>query len=62
MAIENFITDARPLLTVASLLTFLGIVWWAYGVRRKNDFAEAARLPFADEEQPNSIGTENDHG
>jgi cytochrome c oxidase cbb3-type subunit 4 len=37
--------------TVISLLTFLGIVWWAFGVKgNKQRFEEAANLPFADEE------------
>jgi cbb3-type cytochrome c oxidase subunit II len=40
-----------------SLLTFLGIVWWAYGVKsNKQRFEQAANLPFADAEadRPNS--------
>lgn len=33
------------------MLTFLGIVWWAYGVKsNKQRFEEAANLPFADVE------------
>ena len=45
------INEMRSLVTVVSLLTFLGIVWWAYGVKsNKQRFAEAANLPFADEE------------
>ena len=45
------INDLRSIVTVISLLTFLGIVWWAYGVKsNKKRFAEAANLPFADEE------------
>ena len=32
-----------------SLLTFLGIVWWAYGLKSsRNSFEEAANLPFTD--------------
>ena len=38
-------------MTVVSLLTFLGIVWWAFGIKgNKQRFEEAANLPFADEE------------
>jgi cytochrome c oxidase cbb3-type subunit 4 len=37
------INDLRVLVTVASFLAFLGIVWWAYGARRKRRFEEAAR-------------------
>ncbi len=45
------INDLRSIVTVVSMLTFLGIVWWAYGVKsNKQRFAEAANLPFADEE------------
>jgi cytochrome c oxidase cbb3-type subunit 4 len=45
------INDMRSIMTVLSLLTFLGIVWWAYGVKgNKQRFEEAANLPFADEE------------
>ena len=45
------INDLRSVVTVVSLLTFLGIVWWAYGLKsNKQRFAEAANLPFADEE------------
>lgn len=45
------INDLRSLMTVVSLLTFLGIVWWAFGVRgNRKRFEEAANLPFADDE------------
>jgi cytochrome c oxidase cbb3-type subunit 4 len=37
------INDLRVAVTVASFLAFLGIVWWAYGARRKQRFEEAAR-------------------
>ncbi len=32
------------------LLSFLGLVAWAYSRNRKKDFDEAANLPFADDE------------
>jgi cytochrome c oxidase cbb3-type subunit 4 len=45
------INDLRSVMTVVSLLTFLGIVWWAYGVKgNRQRFEEAAQLPFADEQ------------
>jgi len=44
------INDLRSLMTVFSLLTFLGIVWWAYGLKgNKRNFDEAAMLPFSEE-------------
>jgi cytochrome c oxidase cbb3-type subunit 4 len=33
--------------TVIPLITFLGIVTWAYSRRRKAAFSEAANAPFA---------------
>ena len=45
------INDLRSIMTVVSLLTFLGIVWWAFGMKgNKERFDEAANLPFADDE------------
>lgn len=44
------INDLRSIMTVVSLLTFLGIVWWAYSRSNKGRFDEAANLPFAEED------------
>ena len=35
--------------TVVVMVTFLGIVVWAWSGKRKRDFDEAARLPFDDD-------------
>ena len=44
------INDLRSAVTVLSLVTFLGIVWWAYGLKsNQRCFDEAANLPFADD-------------
>ena len=40
------INDLRSIVTTISLLTFVGIVIWAWSRRNKADFDEAARLPF----------------
>ena len=40
--------------TVVVMVTFLGIVFWAYSGKRKQKFDEAARLPFEDEDKPGS--------
>ena len=37
------INDIRAAITVASFVAFIGIVWWAYGARRKARFDRAAR-------------------
>lgn len=40
------INTLRSVVTVISLVTFVGIVWWAWSKRRSADFQEAANLPF----------------
>ena len=45
------INDWRSLSTVAMLVTFIGIVIWAYSGKRKKSFTEAANLPFADDDR-----------
>ena len=44
----NF-TLIQSLWSIVILVTFLGIVFWAYSGKRKASFDEAARLPFDDE-------------
>jgi cytochrome c oxidase cbb3-type subunit IV len=44
----------RSLVTVAGFIGFVGILVWAYLPGRKEQFDEAARLPFsADQERTN---------
>jgi cytochrome c oxidase cbb3-type subunit 4 len=43
------INDLRSVFTVVSLLTFVGIVVWAWSKRNKASFDEAAQLPFKDD-------------
>lgn len=43
------ITFIQSIWTIVVMVTFLGIVFWAYSGKRKNAFDEAARLPFDDE-------------
>ena len=53
MALIDVVSDMRSVVTLISMATFIGIVLWAYSAKRKDDFEEAARLPFADEEDLN---------
>lgn len=46
--------DLRTIVTVLGFLTFLGIVWWAWGRAQHDRFNEAAGLPFTEDEEPNS--------
>jgi cytochrome c oxidase cbb3-type subunit 4 len=41
----------RSVTTVASLLVFLGILFWAYAPKHKAEFDEAALLPFQYDKQ-----------
>lgn len=41
----------RGITTLLILIAFLGVVFWAYSKRRKNDFDEAQNLPFADDDE-----------
>jgi cytochrome c oxidase cbb3-type subunit 4 len=46
----------RGLFTLFMFVAFIGICFWAYSSRRKEDFDEAANLPLQDDE-PISTGT-----
>jgi len=41
-------TLLQSIWSIVILITFLGIVVWAYSSKRKTDFDEAAQLPFDD--------------
>jgi cytochrome c oxidase cbb3-type subunit 4 len=43
------INEMRSIVTVLSLVTFVGILVWAWSKKNKADFDEAACLPFGDE-------------
>jgi cytochrome c oxidase cbb3-type subunit 4 len=44
------VNDLRVVVTVVSMLVFIGIVAWAYSRKNRDSFDEAARLPFDDGE------------
>ncbi|MDT7929539.1 MULTISPECIES: cbb3-type cytochrome oxidase subunit 3 [unclassified Tepidimonas] len=43
------VNDLRVIVTVLSLVTFVGIWAWAWSKKNRARFEEAARLPFQDE-------------
>ena len=45
------INDIRVWQTAILMVSFIGIVFWAYSNRRKKSFDEAANLPFADDDR-----------
>jgi cytochrome c oxidase cbb3-type subunit IV len=50
------INDIRAVLTVASFVAFVGIVWWAYGARRKARFDRAARSVLEEDDDVRADG------
>lgn len=40
------------IITLIALLTFIGIVWWAFSKFRAKDNEEASMLPFAQPDEP----------
>ncbi|MCP4387123.1 MAG: cbb3-type cytochrome c oxidase subunit 3 [Gammaproteobacteria bacterium] len=43
-------TFLQSIWTIVIMVTFIGIVVWAYSDNRKSAFDEAARLPFEDDQ------------
>ncbi len=48
--------DIRAVITVASFAAFLGIVWWAYGARRRRAFEQAARSILDEHDETRAAG------
>jgi len=49
--------------TLVVLVLFVGIVIWAWSGKRKNDFDEAANIPFNEDDTPTeNTSKENSHG
>ncbi len=42
----------RSAITVVAMITFLGIVAWAWSSRRHADFEAASRLPLEEDDAP----------
>jgi cytochrome c oxidase cbb3-type subunit 4 len=48
----------RSIITLVSLLMFVGLMVWTWNRRQKAAFDEAAQLPFLDEDQAVSTSPE----
>jgi cytochrome c oxidase cbb3-type subunit 4 len=49
--------------TLVVLVLFVGIVIWAWSGKRKQEFDEAANIPFDEEDKPAATTSkENSHG
>ncbi len=63
MTIDSLFKDASSVMTLVSLITFLGILWWTFISRRSADFDAAAQLPFADDDHVQNLqDLEKPHG
>jgi cytochrome c oxidase cbb3-type subunit 4 len=51
MALHTLFDNASSVMTVISFITFAGILWWVFVHHKEADFATAAALPFADDEE-----------
>ncbi|MBL8473614.1 MAG: cbb3-type cytochrome oxidase subunit 3 [Rhodocyclaceae bacterium] len=53
----------RSVVTVFSLLCFLGIVYWAYSAKNRKLFEDAGRIPLEEDDLPEaSSGPNRDQG
>jgi len=46
--------------SIVVMITFLGIVFWAYSGKRKSAFDEAAQLPFEDDQSTDNNKTSSE--
>ena len=44
------INTLRGIATIFVMIGFTGVCVWAYSARRKDEFEQAAQMPFADDE------------
>lgn len=51
------LNSLRSIVTVVSLLLFVGLMVWTWSRRRRSAFDEAAQLPFLDDDAPGSTST-----
>ena len=58
------LTLIDSILTIVVMLVFIGIVLWAWSGKRKQQFDEAANIPFTEDETAPTASTkkENSHG
>lgn len=49
----------RGLGTALIFVAFIGLIFWAYSSKRKESFAEAAQLPFSDDQANDTANVQN---
>ena len=60
MALQPIFDDASRIMTVISFATFSGILAWTF-LRKEQDFAQAAALPFTDDAADAGFDPEEDY-
>lgn len=50
------------IVVILLMSAFIGIVWWAWSARRREDFARAAQMPLTDDAPPCCARQGTDHG
>ena len=55
------INDIRAYFSVVMFALLIGIYIWAWSKNRKQDFIDAANLPFDEPEQPTPLKQQNTH-
>jgi len=53
------LNDLRAFFSVVMFALLIGIYFWAWSKNRKQDFNEAANLPFDEPEQPKPLNKES---
>ncbi len=62
MALDQFFNNASIVMTVVSLITFLGILFWVYVLKGKGDYERDANMVFDEDDQDEKQKLRNYHG
>lgn len=62
MTIDQFFNNASIVMTVVSLITFLGILLWVYVLKPKGDYERDANIVFDDDDRDEKQELRNYHG
>lgn len=55
MAIRHMFDGASRVMTVVSFVCFLGILAWTFVLRKEQDFAATAAIPFDDDVEDDDV-------
>ena len=52
---QQLFDNASSIMTLVSFVTFIGILLWTFVLRKQDDFAQQAALPFADDAEDGHV-------